>query len=258
MADRKYFEERIQEWLPGAMFPSEVWWLYKNILRAKPDILIECGRQDGYSTRLLAYLLAEHEIPIYSIDFDADKAHLAKVKATLDEYKVECVSGDIHVKVPELLETHRGKKIAIVQDGPKGWEGLSTLMAAVLGHDVVLCAQHNLHIGHISRKYFQLISNGPTFLEFSDHEDIQALRELEQTSLQGKNSNRELDHSSLGVFEISDGIRPLVRENIASLEEFLGVWSAVKTLSGWQGGNYNHVSNIRKIQKFSLYRFKKR
>lgn len=258
MSNNEFFQKRAEEWLPGAMFPSEIWWLYKNIVAAKPDILIECGRQDGYSTYLLAQLLSEHGIKIYSIDFDEDKARLAGIVAKLAGYNVECVSGDIHIKVPELLLANKDKRIAIVQDGPKGWEGIATLMAATLGFNVVLCAQHNLHRGHLSRKYFQLVSRGATFLEFSDEAEIKALREKEIGFLATKNSNRDLDHSSLGVSIINDDVRGLIRENIVFLDGHLGVWSAVSTLAQWESGKFDHVSRIRQRQKYRLYRFKQR
>ncbi len=258
MKSEEKLERYVDDWLPGAMFPSEVWWLYRNILESGAEILIECGRQDGFSTRLLGEVLKGTNVHIYSIDFDEDKERLKSVKEMLSSYKVTCVSGDIHKRVPELLREHRDKRIAVVQDGPKGWEGMCTLLACIYDHKIVLCAQHNLHKGHRSREFFQLISNGPTFLEYSDNKDIIGLRNKEMTRLIDKNSNRELNHSSLGIFKLEDHNKTQVIQNIESLKTWVGVWDPAEAAKAWKGNDFGYVSNLRAKQRYSLYRFKKR
>ena len=44
-------------------------------------------------------------------------------------FDAELVSGDIHIEVPRILRRCGGKRVAVLQDGPKGWEGLATLLA---------------------------------------------------------------------------------------------------------------------------------
>ena len=56
-------------WLPGAMFPSELFWLHRVLMEADVDHVVECGRQDGVSTWTLATLLASTDVAISSIDF---------------------------------------------------------------------------------------------------------------------------------------------------------------------------------------------
>ncbi|RYG61874.1 MAG: hypothetical protein EON60_01910 [Alphaproteobacteria bacterium] len=255
----KFFGQECNAWLRGAMLPSEIWWLYKNIIASGAEVLIECGRQDGYSTKLLAELLTPHDIMIYSIDFDEDKKRLEGIKKMLAAYKVECVSGDIHQRVPEILKKVAGKKVAVVQDGPKGWEGMATLLAAAINYEPVLLAQHNLHVGHKSRKAFQMIAPNPAFLEFdAASAEIHDFRAKEIEILSNKTPNRDILQTSLGCMLLNPTVLPLVREIIRDLEPQMKPWSAVATAKHWAKGDYKYISRMRAGQKYSLYRFKKR
>lgn len=257
--DENYIAAMKSRWLPGAMYPSEVAWLTDQLVAHRVEVLIECGRQDGVSTKALGELLAPHGIAISSIDFDEDAERLAKVKKSLSGLNVVCVSGDIHWHVPQLLNQNRGRRIAVVQDGPKGWEGLSTLVASAFCEDVVLIAQHNLHVGHKSRSYFSLMSCNPPFLEY----DVTAsfankLRTAEHADEAFQESNRPRDHSSLGICSMFGPLRPAVLENIRELDMLMGPWSAMRTAERWKAGDFEHVSKLRKKQARSWYRFKAR
>lgn len=257
--DKDYVSQMKSRWLPGAMYPSEVIWLTSQLVVQRVEVVIECGRQDGVSTRYLGELLAAHGVSIFSIDFDDDAARLESVKQSLSGLNVVCVSGDIHWHVPQLLNQNRGRRVAVIQDGPKGWEGLSTLAAAAFCDDVVMLAQHNLQVGHRSRTYFGLMACNPPFLEY----DAQAtmaheLRSEEQREPRFEESNRPRDHSSLGICSLDSPLRPAVLENIRALDSMMGPWSALKTVQRWKVGDFDHVSRLRRHQRYSWYRFKAR
>jgi hypothetical protein len=240
------------------MYPSEMIWLSEYVASHGVDVLIECGRQDGVSTRTLGELLGK-DTTILSIDFDEDRARLESVKESLRGLNIVCVSGDIHQRVPELLRQYAGRRIAVVQDGPKGWEGLSTLVAAAHSKDVVLIAQHNLHKGHRSRAYFQLLASNPAFLEYDATAVLaQRIRAREQTDDGFVRSNREVDHSSLGICSLKGNLRQAVLENAHELDGVMGPWSALATERAWNAGRFSRVTKLRSRQHFSWYRFKRR
>ncbi len=256
---KSFFVRMCDDWLPGAMLPSEIWWLYKKIIESRAEVLIECGRQDGYSTKLLAELLSAHGLRIYSIDFDEDKGRLEKIKASLVAYDVECVSGDIHVRVPEILAKTSGKRVAILQDGPKGWEGMATLLATVVSHSPVLVAQHNLHLGHKSREVFQLLSVGPAFVEYDKtSSEIVEFRKYEIDALKSKLPNREIDHTSLGCMVLDSFNILMARDSMRIVESQMEPWSPFRVAKHWIQGDLSYVSRLRAAQRFRLYRFKKR
>lgn len=254
-----YFLKMCNDWLPGAMLPSEIWWLYKNALESEAEVLIECGRQNGYSTRLLAELLNPHGIKIYSIDFDEDTQRLAATVAMLSGLNVECVSGDIHMWVPKLLQQITGKRVAIVQDGPKGWEGMATLMASAIAYTPVLVAQHNLHPGHKSREAFQLLAVSPAFLEYDKASpEIHQFRAEEIRILATKTPNRAIDQTSLGLMVLDNHNIKMLRSNLRSLESSMLPWSPFRVAEHWSKGDFSFVSRLHAAQKYRLYRFKKR
>jgi len=257
--DSDFIEGIWQRWLPGAMYPSEMIWFADQVIAHQVDVLIECGRQDGVSTKTLGELLAAQKTAIFSIDFDEDRQRLERVKQSLQGLNVTCVSGDIHSQVPRLLEQNKGRRIAVLQDGPKGWEGLSTLISAAHNEDVVLIAQHNLHKSHQSRTYFQLIVCNPPFVEHEKNAVLaNELRRRELLDSAFAKSNREVDHSSLGICSLEKELRSLVLENIRYADALMGPWSAVRTAEAWAAGKIEHVSRLRRRQRFSWYRFKKR
>jgi hypothetical protein len=257
--EKTHVDKIWSRWLPGAMYPSEMVWLAENLIAHDIEVLIECGRQDGVSTLTMGELLTDNNVKIYSIDFDEDKGRLEKVKQSLQGLNVTCVSGDIHWHVPELIQKNRGRRIAVVQDGPKGWEGLSTLVASAFSDDVVLIAQHNLHKGHRSRAYFSSIAANAPFLESDDAAaTAKHLRERELTDDHFRASNREVDHSSLGICSLSGSLKLAVMDNIHDADPLMGPWSAVQTAEAWKAGHFEHVSRLRKRQRYSWYRFKHR
>lgn len=257
--DKDYLSQMKSRWLPGAMYPSEVIWLTGQLIAHRVEVIIECGRQDGVSTRYLGELLAANGVSIFSIDFDEDAARLARVKQSLSGLNVVCVSGDIHWHVPQLLKQNLGRRIAVVQDGPKGWEGLSTLVATAFCDDVVILAQHNLQVGHRSRAYFGLMACNPPFLEYDAQATMaRELRLEEQREPNFQESNRPRDHSSLGICSLDSPLRSAVLENIRALDPMMGPWSVLKTVQQWKVGDFNHVSGIRQRQRYSWYRFKAR
>lgn len=257
--ERKFYEEVLNSWLPGAMFPSELWWLVKKIKEQNIEVVIECGRQDGFSTMLLADALANYDVKIYSIDFDEDVERKRKIQNKLEGRNVVCVSGDIHIQVPKILSEIGDSRFAIVQDGPKGWEGMSTLLASLYNYSPTILAQHNLHVGHVSRDVFSLLAPASTFLEYDiEARDIQEFRTSEIETLRCKSPNRDVENTSLGLFVVDAANKPLILKNIEFLRQYFSSWSPSRVASEWEKGNYRYVSDLKLKTRYTFDRFKKR
>ena len=256
-------DEVFQSWLPGAMFPSELVFLARSIHAAQADLVIECGRQDGVSTWTLATVLAGSDVEIQSIDFDDDPARLARTQDRLVGLDARCVSGDIHVVVPELLTaagaaSNQNRRIAVIQDGPKGWEGLATLLAAAHDDAVVMIAQHNLHLGHRSRDAFEQLADRPCFLETAAPTDLQlaALRQREMAATWAP--NRPVDHTSLGVIQLDTPGRAHLLEALPRFRRSMGPWHPDRVLRHWREGDLGYCSRVRARSRWTVERFRKR
>lgn len=256
----RFEDELFARWLPGAMFPTEVLWLERAVRRAAVDLVIECGRQDGVSTWVLGTLLRGSGTEILSIDFDDDAGRLAKTRQLLADLPVTCVSGDIHVQVPTLLRERRGRRIAVVQDGPKGWEGLATLLAAAHEPDVVLIAQHNLQRGHVTRTVFEMLSLDPCFPEtaLAGDTEFERLRAREVDELARRTPNRPLDHTSLGVIELDDERRRHLVAAIDVIGRRFAPWDPRRVRAHWDRGDLAYCSRLRSRARFTPARSKRR
>ena len=255
----QHCQRYIDAWLPGAMFPSEIAWFLENFARAGCDVLLECGRQDGVSTEAFARYFHGSNVRVISIDFDSDPARAARARERVAPFGAELVSGDIHIEVPRVLRRCADRKVALLQDGPKGWEGLATLLAGALEPNVAMIAQHNLHEGHVTRTLFQMLSIRPSFLEYStDLERFTPLIDAERTAIRAKSPNRPVDHTSLGVMLTDPLQKKLFAEQFGLLKPLFGPWDPRRVVEAWRRGDFEYVTRLRKRVRFTRARWKAR
>ena len=249
----------IESWHPGAIYPSEIAWFIDNFERSGCDVLIECGRDDGVSTEVLAAFFQGSGTTLISVDFDPDPVRARRARERVRGYDAELVTGDIHIEVPRILRRCAGRKIAVLQDGPKGWEGLVTLLAAAVSDDVGLIAQHNLHQGHVTRAVFQMLSLRPSFVEHAEgHERFEPLIAAEREALRAKNPNRPLDHTSLGVMLTDTIQKRFIEESFQLLKRVYGPWNPERVVSAWKHEDFGYVGRLLARSRFTLARFKAR
>lgn len=254
-----FVTSKIDAWLPGAMFPSELSWLLESVVDQGCTAVVECGRQDGVSTELLGRYLTPRKIKLYSIDFDDNADRARQSRERVKDLMVECVSGDIHAQAPQLLNRLKGKRVCIVQDGPKGWEGLTTILAASQLEQVVLIAQHNLHLGHKSRELFQFLDPRPAFVDESARKDVYAsLRTLEMKEFEKKTPNRQLDHTSLGVMPINTFQREKLAHSFDLMKGSYGLWNPKTVYEAWKKGDFDILTRLKARRRYTFARFQKR
>lgn len=238
-------------WRPGAIYPEELAWLVWHFREMGCTTLIECGRQDGVSTEILAESLPKSRI--VSIDLDADPARAAAAEQRLARHRnVELLTGNVHRVVPQLLQAHPDERIAVVQDAAKGWEGLGTLLAAALFDNVALVAQHNLHEGHQTRDLFLALAAAPCFLEQAPDAPPEAM------ALRPRESNRPTDHTSLGVLRMEPEQRRAVLFSCATMARSYGPWNPCRIRAAWLRGELDAVERITSRARFTWARFKRR
>lgn len=194
------YELQEYKWLPGAIYPPELEWLKIHIDSCQVDMIIECGRQDGASA--LWYAKNYPNIEIYSIDLDDRPDIKANSDENLKNTTVKAITGNIFDVVPELIRNNPNKRICVIEDAVKSWPGLCLIASTFFYENVVLVAQHNLHIGHKTREYWKNSSQDAVFLEESNDPSIQNslnqwIGEQDQSAL-----NRPGDISSLGIIDL--------------------------------------------------------
>lgn len=109
------------------------------------EVFIESGRWLGQSTEILARYFEQKPIVVESIEafYDDNARHVEK---KLEGKKnLHLLYGDANLVVPQLMKKHRGKKVALLFDGPKGQAALDVFRLSLILHsDVAVGFFHDM------------------------------------------------------------------------------------------------------------------
>jgi hypothetical protein len=207
----------VGSWVKGAILPSEMaFFLAACDVRAVESV-VECGRQDGYSTEILGRWARLRGAEVISIDLEDEAARAARCRARLRDLPLELIKGNAFAEVGRVMRRLRGRRTAGLFDGPKGFPAISLMVAALDDH-VELLALHNLVDWKPERKWFT--ARGGCFYEDligTDGSRWAEMRRQEDEHVSSSTGRRSLDVSSLGVLMLGPGRR----------EELLRAWSPV-------------------------------
>ncbi|MBN2289124.1 MAG: hypothetical protein JXQ83_07310 [Candidatus Glassbacteria bacterium] len=149
------------------------------------EVIIESGRCRGQSTYLLAKYFADSDVKIESIEINRDQNALyCEQRLHPFSEKVNLLYGDCRTLLPGLLKKHRGRKLAILFDGPKGEPALEIFHQSVRsrnGNSVVAGFFHDTKKGVPFRSLYE---SGYKRAFFSDDEDfVEKFREIDKPCL---------------------------------------------------------------------------
>lgn len=198
-----------EEWQEGAIFPTEMVFFLAMCDAAKIRRVIESGRQDGYSTMILAEYGKRRHADVVSLDYESNSEQARKCHARMRGYsRLQLVKGDAHYSFAKHALSDNESALACLMDGPKGKWAIALLLAAAGLRNTRIIALHNLDAG---RRYTQIVrqrTRGPLFHECLEH-NIESpwtrLRERERQACEEMGAVRSLDQSTLGVVSIDDG-----------------------------------------------------
>lgn len=112
---------------------------------ARATVVVESGRANGHSTRVLARNLERTETRFYSVELspiattDEELAHLFGQQPGFS-----LIVGDSRVEVLSLLNQYPGERFAVLIDGPKGMRSIDFARRLVAEPNVSLVAIHDL------------------------------------------------------------------------------------------------------------------
>jgi hypothetical protein len=114
------FEDLNRKKFPGSMDPSEIYSFIYLLKKKKINLVIESGRQYGYSTYFIGKYCNINNINFCSIDLNIDKKITFLSKKNLSKIKINYVESNFFFVIKEILDINKYKKIALLVDGPKG------------------------------------------------------------------------------------------------------------------------------------------
>lgn len=118
------------------MFYSEVFFFLQACAAHRVELIVESGVKNGMSTRLIASAW-----PGQMISIDKDSGALEPVEG------VDFIHGDSREVIPLVLAESRGRRVAVLIDGPKGAAAVALKDAIWLEPEVRLVAIHDLPLG---------------------------------------------------------------------------------------------------------------
>jgi hypothetical protein len=203
-----------KDWVEGAIFACEMVYFLAACEAAGIRRVIESGRQDGYSTRILGEYAKRTGIAVVSIDFEDDPARAAKCHAMLAPYGLDLRKGNAFEAVVAAVREAR-EPTALLIDGPKGFLAQSMAFAAQANGPVELVAFHNLNEGSVWRSQFEELAGPAAFYETALAADASEawmqLRKREIAACEATGARRSLEKSSLGVMRVDAAVERRLR-----------------------------------------------
>lgn len=174
------------------------------------DVVIESGRWRGQSTQVLAEYFREKPIVIESIELFLDE-NAEHVERKLKPYSnVILHYGDTHRLLPQIIERHVGKRIAILFDGPKG-KAATDLFRLVIAKNpgIILGFFHDMRqpsdeMPNPSRPEFA--SEFPDAVYTDDREYVDRFKTLDQSCTTHLWSPWKIDGKPIGSYGPTLGI----------------------------------------------------
>lgn len=129
---------------PRGILPSEMAVVVALARAYDIELFIESGRARGQSTKIIAKYLPEVEVHSFELHRDDDAAYAEEALAGFSNLTLHY--GDARESIPALLARRRGKRAAVLIDGPKGKGALRLMHDCVrASKSVVLGFIHDMH-----------------------------------------------------------------------------------------------------------------
>ncbi len=200
-------DDWVGSWLEGAIFPTELVFFLASCEANGIRYIIESGRQDGYSTRILGEYARRTGVLVTSIDYEVDAERGRRCRERLAAYPIDLRIGSAFELLGPIIRTARAAPIALLIDGPKGFSAVSVTAVAAAARNVALISLHNLDPGTGYRTVLEEVAGAPIFHEEA-HTEIgdswSALRRAETVHCARLGTQRSLEHSTLGVIRVGD------------------------------------------------------
>jgi hypothetical protein len=205
-------ESWVERWTEGAIFPREMVFFLAVCDAHDVRVIVESGRQDGYSAELIGFYAAQVGGHAYSIDFEYDAERAERCRRRLAANgSLHLVKGNGVTWLGPLLKRHAPTPSAVLLDGPKGYLAMSLFFAATRIPGVAVCAVHNVDY-QLQRAPFASTGPAPHFHEEAPPRGRfwSALAEAEVRHGQTVAARRSLTESTLGVLR-RDEVHALAR-----------------------------------------------
>ncbi len=231
-------------WVEGAIFPTELVFFLASCEAIGVRYIIESGRQDGYSTRILGEFARRTGARAASIDYEEDAERGRRCRARLADYPIDLRIGSAFELLGQMVNESSIGPIALLLDGPKGFSAVSVTAAAATDPKVALISFHNLEADKPYRYLLETVADAPIFYEevLGDGGDNwSTLRRAEIAHCTKLGAQRSLAHSTLGVIHLGSAERRKLKRLWGTSFRF---YQPQLVTLGWRFGLYRLTAQL--------------
>jgi hypothetical protein len=237
-------DDWVAGWVEGAIFPTELVFFLASCETHGIRYIIESGRQDGYSTRILGEYARRTGVLVASIDYEEDAERGRRCRARLAGYPLDLRIGSAFELIGPMVRDAPAAPIALLIDGPKGFSAVSVAAAAGVDPKTALISLHNLDPGKAYRGTLEAVSGEPIFYEEAlaqVGDSWTTLRRAETAHCAKVGTQRSLEHSTLGVIRLGDMQRRRLRRLAGTSFKF---YQPSLVRLGWHLGLYRFTAQL--------------
>jgi hypothetical protein len=147
------FHAKDRKKFPGSMSPMEILVFIFLCITKKIDVVIESGRQYGYSTFFISLFCKKNKIKFISIDNESDATINSFSRRLLKNNKVIYKKNDFYKSIDNIIYKVKDKRVALLIDGPKGIR--THIKSFFLGkkfNNLIFCFFDNMPKSYLSAK----------------------------------------------------------------------------------------------------------
>jgi len=147
------FNAKDRKKFPGSMSPMEILVFIFLCITKKIEVVIESGRQYGYSTFFISLFCKKNKIKFISIDNESDATINSFSRRLLKNNKVIYKKNDFYKSIDNIIYKVKDKRVALLIDGPKGIRAhIKSFFLGKKFNNLIFCFFDNMPKSHLSAK----------------------------------------------------------------------------------------------------------
>lgn len=232
------------DWIEGAIFPREMVYFLARCESEGITCILESGRQDGISTKILGQFAAVTGCKVISLDVEEEAERARAARSRLLAYPVLCVKGDAFIDTDRIVVANAPDRMALLFDGPKGFSAMAVMFAAARHDNVRLIAEHNIDSGTEARELFAKFAPGPIVYEEESSAGLEhwgALARAERNAATARHAVRSVEESSLCVLTVNQVNRRMLYRSIGAP---FGFFQPLVLSTLWARGQYAAAAQL--------------
>jgi hypothetical protein len=184
------FDKLDKKKFPGSMSHIEILIFIFLCIANKIEVVVESGRQYGYSTFFISLFCKKNKIKFVSIDYETNLTINNFSRKILKNNKVIYKKNNFYTSINNIFDEFKEKKLALLVDGPKGTGAhIKTFFLAKKFNNFIFCFFDNMPNSNLSAKKLFMYS---TIYCFNKIYNINNLKNSSENNFQAQKFSKNI------------------------------------------------------------------